>query len=427
MSDVAAAVDTNHWAGVGAVSLLAASLAVVVRAPPLLLAGVAAVGFEAYARSATAPAPSLTLSRELSADAPEPGEEVTVTVTVAHDGDGLVPDLRLVDGVPDGLAVEDGPARLGTALRGGKRARFRYTVEAVRGVHEWEPMQAVVRDASGAAERELSVAAEEPTVFTCTPDLDATADLPLRGLTTQYTGRVPTDVGGAGVEFHGLREYRHGDPLKRVDWNQLARTGELATRQFREERAATVVLLVDGRTEAYRAPAEGVENAVERSVDAAGAVAPALLDAGDRVGLAAFAPQECWLAPATGTDHRTRLRQTLATHPAFAPTPVDGTFYPYVRLRRLRRRLSADTQLIVCTPLTDDYMPTVVRRLDAHGHLVTVVSPDPTTDGTVGRQLAAVERRNRMSDLRRAGVRVLDWGADSLAVELERAASRWGR
>ena len=427
MSDVAAAVETNHWAGVSAVSLLAASLAVVARAPPLLVAAVVAVGFEAYVRGATAPVPSLTVSRELSTDAPDPGEAVTVTVTVTNDGDGLLADLRLVDGVPDALAVDDGPARLGTALRPGKRARFWYTVEAVRGVHEWEPMQVLARDASGAAERELSVAAAEPTGFTCTPALDATADLPLRGLTTQYTGRVPTDVGGAGVEFHGLREYRHGDPLKRVDWTQLARTGELATREFREERAATVVLLVDARTEAYRAPAADVENAVERSVDAAGAVAPALLDAGDRVGLAAFGPQECWLGPATGVDHRTRLRRTLATHPAFAPTPVEGTFYPYVRLRRLRRRLSTDTQLIVCTPLTDDYMATVVRRLDAYGHLVTVLSPDPTTDDTVGRRLAAVERRTRMSDLRRVGVRVLDWGDDSLAVELERAASRWRR
>lgn len=419
------AFDTNHWTGVGAVGLLAAAVAIVVRSPALLLAAVGAVGFEAYARTGTAPSPDVAVTRELSDEAPDPGDEVTVTVTVTNDGEELLPDVRLVDGVPDAVAVEDGPARHATALRPGKYARFRYTVDAIRGVHEWNELQVIVRDASAASERELHLDPPEPTSFTCTPELAATADLPLRGLTTQYTGRVPTDVAGAGVEFHAVREYRHGDPLKRVDWNRLARTGELATRQFREERAATVVLLVDAREQAYLAPEPDAENAVERAVDAASVAAPALLDAGDRVGLAGFAPESCWVAPSSGADHRARLRRTLATHPAFAPTPSDGNFYPFIQLRRLRRRLSADTQVIVCTPLTDDYVPTVVRRLDAHGHLVTVISPDPASDGTVGGQLAAVERRNRMSDLRRAGVRVVDWGDRPLAVELERAASRW--
>jgi len=68
-------------------------------------------------------------------------------------------------------------------------------------------------------------------------ELSAGGDLPLRGLTTKYHGRVPTDVGGAGVEFHATREYRRGDPVKRIDWNRRARTGELATLELREERA----------------------------------------------------------------------------------------------------------------------------------------------------------------------------------------------
>jgi hypothetical protein len=63
--------------------------------------------------------------------------------------------------------------------------------------------------------------------------------------------------------------------------------------------------------------------------------------------------------------------------------------------------------------------------LDAYGHLVTVVSPDPTTADTPGHRLARVQRRNRISRLRAAGLRVVDWGEESLAAEITRARGRW--
>jgi ribose 1,5-bisphosphokinase PhnN len=75
----------------------------------------------------------------------------------------------------------------------------------------------------------------------------------------------------------------------------------------------------------------------------------------------------------------------------------------------------------------DDVVVRTARQFDAHGHLVTVISPDPTGDDTVGHTLARVERGNRISALRRAGVRVLDWGEESLATELARAERRWNR
>lgn len=416
-------VDTNHWTGVGALTLLAVGLGAIVEQPPLLLAGVAAVGYAAWARTGEAPTPELAVERELSTTAPEPGDDVEVTVTVENVGDAALPDLRLVDGVPPALAVTGHAARLGTALRPGKRATFSYTVTAVRGEHEWEPMRVFARNASGSREREIEVAAA--TTLRCLPELRATADLPLRGLTSPYAGRVATDVAGEGVEFHSTRDYRRGDPLTRVDWNRFARTGALSTLSFREERAATVVLLVDARTEAYRSVGEGEPNAVERSVDAASQSFSALLASGDRVGLAALAPAELWLPPGAGEDHRAAARELLATHPALSATPDDARFFPSIRLRRLRRRLPTDAQLIVFSPLADDYVVTLVRRLHATGHLVTTVSPDPTATGTVGQRLARVERGNRLSRLRSSGIRVLDWGDEPLAVALETAAARW--
>lgn len=419
------AFDTEHWTGIGALALLAVGIALPFQREGLFLVGVIGVGFAAYARANEAPTVALELERSLSESAPSADEEVVVTVTVENVGESTLPDLRLVDGVPKGLAVTDGTARLGTALRPGKRATYSYTVSAVRGSHDWEPMTAIVRDASGSSERVAELTTE--TTLQCMPELAATGGLPLRGLTTPYAGQVVTDVGGPGLEFHSTRRYRHGDPISRVDWNRYARTGKLSTLDFREERAATVVLLVDTRQEAYVSPDEEHANAVERSADAAGQAFSTLLSTGDRVGLANYGPEQCWLPPSTGEDHRAKARQLLGSHPAFSVTPSEESFYPSVSLKRLRRRLPVDAQLVVFTPVADDYMVTVLKRLDAFGHKVTVVSPDPTTADSAGHHLARLERQARLRSLRRGGLRVLDWGERPLAVELARIQRRWSR
>ncbi|MFK8212200.1 DUF58 domain-containing protein [Haloferax volcanii] len=417
--------DTERWTGLDGLVLVAAAAGVFTRESSLLLAAGLGVVVLGYVRVAAIPEVSLRIERDLSDATPDPDDEVEVTLRVTNEGSSTLFDLRVVDGVPPALGVVDGSARLGTALRPGATATATYRVTAVRGEHAWDETVVVVRDPSGAVESRETVDAE--TTLRCEPELAATADLPLRGLTSKYAGRVETDVPGSGLEFASIREYRHGDPVRRIDWNRRARTGELATVEFREERAASVVLVVDTRSEAHVAPDDEGETAVERSVDAASVAFSALLDGGDSVGVAAFGPDECWLAPSSGVDHRARARRLFATHPAFAPTPPDGAFFPSVAVRRLRRRLASDAQVIFCSPLVDDYGVSVARRLEAYGHAVTVVSPDPTTTSTVGARLARIERDLRLRELRGSGVRVVDWGDESLGVALARAEAGWSR
>ncbi|WP_050032907.1 DUF58 domain-containing protein [Halorubrum halophilum] len=417
--------ETARWDGIAGVALALVGVGVVTRQPGLVLAGAVGLGYAVYARIGEAPEATVEVSRTVSDDAPAPGDEVTVAVRARNVGDAPLPDLRLVDGVPSGLEVVDGPARIATALRPGATATFEYTVRASRGEHEWEPTRGITRTAAGSRERATELAT--PTRIVCTPELSAGGDLPLRGLTTIDHGRVPTDVGGAGVEFHATREYRRGDPVKRIDWNRRARTGELATLELREERAATVVLLIDARESAYAASEPDADTAVEASVEAAGQAFTALLDGGDRVGIAAVGPRDCWLSPGAGTAHAARGRETLATDPALAPTPSEGRFYGSLWLRRFRRRLPADAQVLFFTPLLDDYAVSLARRIDAHGHLVTVCSPDVTAGDTPGTRLVSFERRERLRELRGAGIRAVEWGDRSFPVAVARATGRWSR
>lgn len=416
--------ETNRWRGVTAITFLAVAVGVLASRPSALVAGALGVAYAAYASRATPPDPTLEIERTLSDADPEPGDTVDVTCEV-HNAGGFLPDLRLVDGVPDALEVTERSPRLATALRPGKRASFSYTLEVGRGRHDFDPVTVLTRDPSGAMERQREVAAE--TTIECTPRLPDVGDVPLRASTVRRVGTVASTEAGSGVEFHAVRDYRPGDPLSRVDWRRLARTGDLATIEFRREHAASVVAVVDGR-ERSRVSCPDGRPVLDHAVFAAGGVAAARLDAGDRVGVAAFGPHWEWTAPGLGRDHRERLRRSLALDDGFATHPPERRFLAGLVFRRLRRNLPANAQVVWCGPLLDDASVRYLRRLEATGHPVTVVSPDPTHAGTPGQRLADVERSLRIRSLRRAGIRVVDWDpGDSLPAAFAGARRGWRR
>jgi len=416
--------ETNHWAGVAAVTTLCGGAGIVFRSPALLLAAVVGVAFVAYATVAEPLSADLSVARSLSDADPDLGDEVEVTVHVKNAGGRTIPDLRLVDGVPEALEVVDGTARVATVLRAGETTSFSYTVAAKRGTHEFRTLSVYARGFSGAVETELHL--EASTEMVSTPSLEPTREVPLRQQTSRYAGRVDTDTGGEGLEFYRTREYRPGDSLSRIDWNRHARTGELATLEFREEKAATVVCVLDLRQDAYVHGADDSFHAADHGIDAAGQVFATLLETGDRVGIAALSADEVWLAPGLGNEHRIRAEELFATHPALSPERPADYFSLGLGVRSLRKRLPNDAQVILFSPLADDQAARAARLLHAHGHAVTVVSPDPTDDATLGHRLARVERLARLTTLREVGVRVVDWDVDeSLATTLARSQRRW--
>lgn len=417
---------TGRWNGLTALALTAVGFGVLFGRSGLVLAGAALSGLGAHAVAGSSPSTAVRISRELTPAEPRPGKAVDVTVEVENVGDRLLADFRVVDGVPPDLTVEDGSPRHGTALRPGATTTYTYTVRGIRGSHTFEDAFVVSRNVPGTLERVEERGVEGDR--TVTYDVSAVLDLsvPLRKQASMDVGRVLTDTAGSGLEFHSIREYRSSDPLTRIDWSRAARGEDLATLQFREERSATVVLVIDARREAYVAPEADAPSAVDRSVLASAKLASALLAADDRVGLAALSPRRCWLAPGAGHTHLSRLQDALATDDAFGPSPPTLSYYRRINLPALRKRLSADSQLIVFSPLVDDEVVEVVRKLHAGGHPTTVISPDATTTGSPGQTLARLERRKRLSDLRRANVRVVDWdGEESLALALTNAGRRW--
>lgn len=421
-------VPTGQWTGITAFALLAAGWGLVAFNPGLLLVSVIGIGLSAYARSGTAPdLRHLDVERTFDEENPDPGDVVEVTVTVTNEGGSFLPDLRLIDQVPGSFRVVAGSPRLGTILSGGDTATFSYEVVVQRGMHEW-PLQAIGRDISGSIEREASIEADDEELQVM-PSLRTTAEMPVRSQTSLFSGQVDTDIGGSGLEFHAVREYRESDPMNRIDWKRHARTGELATIDFRLERAAQVVLLFDARDSAFLSPRPTAHHALDRSVQAASEVFGSLFDEGNLVGVAAYDTVPCWLGPGAGDGHRERARRLFATHPALSSTPPEltDTEGHYVDpMTHVRRQLSPETQVMLFSPLCDDYTSEVARRLDSAGHPVTIVSPDATADRTVGQRLARIERNMRIATLRERGIRVIDWNYDQmLGLNIDHARKRW--
>ncbi|TGL41335.1 DUF58 domain-containing protein [Leptospira perdikensis] len=50
---------------------------------------------------------------------------------------------------------------------------------------------------------------------------------------------------GRGFDFKEVRNYQYGDDTRYIDWNVTSRTGELYTKQFYEERDASIIIFYD--------------------------------------------------------------------------------------------------------------------------------------------------------------------------------------
>ncbi|WP_309473059.1 DUF58 domain-containing protein [Halopelagius longus] len=397
---------------VTAAALAAGGLGVLTLRPALFLLAVFGITVAGYARVASAPTGAIDVRRTLSDDEPDPGAEVEVTVVVRNVSDTTITDLRLIDGVPAGLTVVEGSPRFSTALRPGKEATFTYSVEAVYGVHAFDPALLITRDVTGIYKRETLVETAATTLSCRLPTHPV--DNPPRRRTTVHAGRARSTVAGSGVEFHSVRDHRPGDPLSRIDWKRKAKTGELTTVDFHETRLENVLVLIDARAEAYvTASRDGDEPIIRKGVTAGHHITSRLLAESVPVGLMALSPRSCWLAPSVGDAHHRRIQNTLAGHPSFGWTAPDGDFDSTAALRVLSQRLSLDTQIIFISPLCDDAAAGVARRLDAYGYAVSVVSPDPTASASSKPSCdwgyAVLERRFRLSSLRNAQIPVVDW------------------
>jgi uncharacterized protein (DUF58 family) len=99
-------------------------------------------------------------------------------------------------------------------------------------------------------------------------------------------GDVRATSAGSSLELHDFRGYQPGDDLRQVDWNAVARTGELILRVRQDEVSPRLEVLVDGSRSMALSPRKAAcarELALlTTEVGAHQGLAPTLLMAGQR-------------------------------------------------------------------------------------------------------------------------------------------------
>ncbi|MGH9154933.1 MAG: DUF58 domain-containing protein [Acidimicrobiales bacterium] len=122
------------------------------------------------------------------------------------------------------------------------RAAYRLPTEH-RGVFDLGPLELRRSDPFGLAE--ATAEAAPATALVVFPHIDPIeAPAFTRGHDPHAGADHPSALGVAGEDFYGLREYTHGDDLRRVHWKATARLDELMIRQDEMpwQGRATVVL-----------------------------------------------------------------------------------------------------------------------------------------------------------------------------------------
>ncbi|MFC4549793.1 MULTISPECIES: DUF58 domain-containing protein [Halorussus] len=453
----------RRWNGALAGTLALVTLGLLYAEPTLFAAALVPLAYVVVGSvSRLSPAAAVELERSLEPTDPAPGDRVTVTLAVRNAGDVALTDLRLVDGVPDPLAVVEGSPRAAVALRPGESRAVTYAVVAKRGDFAFDDPVVRLRSLGATREQTTVVAPDGEETLSCAR---AVADAPANRPSNYRVGPTPTDSGGSGVEFHSTREYRPGDPLSRLDWRRLAKTGELTTVRFREERATSAVVVVDVRPPTRVAPRPGYPNGassctyagerlydalvdanVETSVTAVGldatdradagvvdglpwasasgtgtvAAASAVFDAAQRAADAdapGTAPPESNAPPRAKTDGgiaESSGEPDESTEDAGETTDaIDGVTSSTGELTEtLLARLPQDAHVILVSPALDGWPVAFARTLAARDREFLLLSPDVAPGDSPGQFVAGTRRELRLRDVELTGASVVDWTLD---------------
>jgi uncharacterized protein (DUF58 family) len=358
----------------------------------------------------------LEAARHISNERVSPNSDAVVTVTVTNHGSELE-EVLLEDVLPPELKMKtpDDEHRFGQSrhlvrLAKGVSFTFSYTVSGPRGGYGFETLSATASDHLAVTRQKVQIEAKGMLfIFPSVTRLQYVAIRPRR--TRVYAGSIPARVGGNGTEFFGVREYQPGDPSRAINWRASAHHEEmLFSNEFQQERVADVGIVLDGRLRTNQFP-HG-HSLFEHSVQAAAALADALLAQGNRVGMLLYGSYLHWTLSGYGKVQRERILHALAHARA-------GGSEVFSDLEHLPTRLfPSESQIILISPLVeDDIAPLVQMR--SQGYQLLLVSPNPvkfelsylpkTRNTELAGRIIHMERMLLLQKAQHAGVQVLDW------------------
>ncbi len=366
------------------------------------------------------PEPQLDLEREMSRSRISVGEAVDIYVSVKNRGSTLA-NFSVQDELAIDHTIVQGETAWAGTLFAGQTQTLKYTIKPGRGRAEPKNVRIRYTDPLGLIIREEQH--ELPVHLTVEPKIeqvDAPAIRPRNTLV--YAGNIRARTPGSGVEFFGVRDFQPGDSRRHINWRLSSKgTQRMYTNAFEQERVADVGIILDARERSEFK--FGDATLFDYGVQAAGALANAYSEAGNRVGLLQYGRLISWTFPGYGKQQRLRILQDLAG-------AKSGDSQVFDNLRNIPTQLfPRHSQLVFISPVWKDDID-MVLRLKGMGYNVLVVSPNPISYekqfleldiNSQGEALARLERKLLLRQMRNAGADVIDWDiAEPLAHTLRR-------
>lgn len=330
------------------------------------------------------------------------GVRVTPQRCLEDDELALVVHLRLAgaDRVEVAVAPPVGVSLELTDHAGGdSTATLRWVVVPHRwGRQELGPVRLRLRAATGLYTAAFDLALERITVYPgggTVARAVAPRELPAR------LGDHASRALGSGVEFGGVRPFATGDQRRDIDWRTSARHStsgpgvELFVRQYADERAFDLVLLLDVGADA----GEVGHSTLDLTIRGATGLATGYLRVHDRVGVVTLGGWTRWLKPDASIRQLHRIAETVMDVRGNDTSIATGvTNVP-------RSMLRPGTFVVVFTPMLDRRALDVVTELCARGIGLLVIDV-LTSEPDVGARTGLVPLALRLWRLEREAVRV---------------------
>lgn len=353
----------------------------------------------------------MTLVAERRIDRPGVSAEelFEIHIVIRNQGNALV-NLFLSDTFFPSMTVLDGKANSRLSLPPGGATELNYVSKAARGLYSWETIHACAADPFGLFEVERAIPA--PGEILIRPAPIPIHHIPLRpGSTLHSAGPVSARLAGPGTDFWGIREYRAGDSLRRLNWRLAARhPHKMFTNEYEREEIADFGLILDARR---LTDDDAMEEALfDCSVSAAASLSEYFLKKGNRVALLIFGEAVTTLFPGYGKRQLNFILRTLARARLSAHLPLGYLEYFPIRL------FPSGSQIVMISCLDSRDLETYAR-LRASGYSVLLISPDPIDYAarmlppaewnTLAARAARLERALQLKRLLKMGVEVINW------------------
>jgi uncharacterized protein (DUF58 family) len=193
----------------------------------------------------------------------------------------------------------------------------------------------------------------------------------------------------------GVRDYRHGDPLKRIDWKATARRQGLQSRVY--EPSSSMYLLVALHVNTLEFVWEGYDPVLlERAITVAGSVAQWALDQRYSAGIITNssypgADRPLSIPPGRDPDQLTRILEALAMVSPFTIAPLEEV------IEEAARRLPMGATVVVVAAYLTSSLAGRIARLAARGHPVALLwvsdEPAPGLAGLSVHNVSAIMRQ----------------------------------